>query len=375
MNIEKLFRPTRDILEQFVLRNQPFVLTGIVDGWACFNKWNTPAYLVDKIGEREIPVREIGYDVGEWLGKTSNIKFSTFVDSWNIAKKTGAEPTYYLASLPINKYFPELETDYVVPEIPREQGKSANLWIGVKGQVTPLHHDWSTGDPGMDGLHAIVSGKKLFRLYDPVENNLFIRRKPHWGLFHHAQVDIDKPDLDRFPEFANARSIDVVLEQGEMLFIPKLWWHYVRTLEPSISVNFWFQHMGSERLKCGRLWPVMEQYLEAVKGIQATEEKMTSLLMYFGEGYSQKRKPKPEEVRSYMDNPLKLLQLPKFINSFANATNNPQFKHMEESALFAKEITSRVRQWVDHRNNNINNTVHNSATTTTTPTTTTTTTS
>ena len=55
---------------------------------------------------------------------------------------------------------------------------------------------------------------------------------------------------DQIPEFfEHAQYIEVELQVGEMLFIPKLWWHHVRTLENSIAVNFWFQHLGSEQLK------------------------------------------------------------------------------------------------------------------------------
>jgi hypothetical protein len=64
-------------------------------------------------------------------------------------------------------------------------------------------------------------------------------------------VDIeDLSQREKFPEFfENAKYIEVELKVGEMLFIPKLWWHHVRTLENSIAVNFWFQHLGSEKLK------------------------------------------------------------------------------------------------------------------------------
>lgn len=80
-------------------------------------------------------------------------------------------------------------------------------------------------------------------------------RKREWGHFHQAQVDIDNPDFTQFPEYSQATCIDVELTSGDILFIPKLWWHYVRTIENSIAVNFWFQHIGSEVLKLNRFWP------------------------------------------------------------------------------------------------------------------------
>ena len=38
-----------------------------------------------------------------------------------------------------------------------------------------------------------------------------------------------------------ARSVvEGVLAPGDMLFLPKSVWHYVRSLTTSVSVNFWF---------------------------------------------------------------------------------------------------------------------------------------
>ena len=31
----------------------------------------------------------------------------------------------------------------------------------------------------------------------------------------------------------------VILEPGDALYIPKHWWHFVRNIEASISVNMW----------------------------------------------------------------------------------------------------------------------------------------
>ena len=55
------------------------------------------------------------------------------------------------------------------------------------------------------------------------------------------QVDIDAPDLEQFPKFADLKHWDCILEPGDMLFIPNKWWHYVKSLTVSFSVSFWWQ--------------------------------------------------------------------------------------------------------------------------------------
>ncbi len=44
----------------------------------------------------------------------------------------------------------------------------------------------------------------------------------------------------QFPMFAGAEYVEAVLEPGEILYIPKGWWHYIRSLDVSASVSFWW---------------------------------------------------------------------------------------------------------------------------------------
>lgn len=56
-----------------------------------------------------------------------------------------------------------------------------------------------------------------------------------------SAVDVEAPDLARFPLFAHAQgAAQVLLAPGEMLFLPAGHFHHVRALTPSVSVNFWF---------------------------------------------------------------------------------------------------------------------------------------
>lgn len=42
--------------------------------------------------------------------------------------------------------------------------------------------------------------------------------------------------------------LDCILEEGDMLYIPPKWWHYVRSLTTSLSVSFWWSEYGSSQL-------------------------------------------------------------------------------------------------------------------------------
>ena len=58
-----------------------------------------------------------------------------------------------------------------------------------------------------------------------------------------SPVDAEHPDLAKFPLFVNVPSalcLETVLGPDDTLFIPCGYWHYVRALTPSFSLNFWF---------------------------------------------------------------------------------------------------------------------------------------
>jgi len=55
-----------------------------------------------------------------------------------------------------------------------------------------------------------------------------------------SQVNVEDIDCERFPEFSKAPYFECILNEGEMLYIPEKWWHYVRSLSVSFSVSFWW---------------------------------------------------------------------------------------------------------------------------------------
>eukprot|EP01102_Stenamoeba_stenopodia_P008237 TRINITY_DN234_c5_g1_i1.p1 TRINITY_DN234_c5_g1~~TRINITY_DN234_c5_g1_i1.p1 ORF type:complete len:509 (+),score=155.15 TRINITY_DN234_c5_g1_i1:47-1528(+) len=117
-------------------------------------------------------------------------------------------------------------------DIPDEDVLKINAWFGPKGTVSPCHYD------KYHNLLAQVVGKKYIRLFSP-SSQLY----PHSSskmLYNTSQVDIANPDVDRFPDYFNNQYQECVLNEGEMLYIPPMWWHYVTSLSISFSVSFWW---------------------------------------------------------------------------------------------------------------------------------------
>ncbi|KAG2213440.1 hypothetical protein INT47_009114 [Mucor saturninus] len=220
----------------------PFIMPkGVIEHWPAFNEhpWSSMDYLLSVAADRIVPV-EIGsqYTDADWGQKM--MRFSDFIQH-HIMKDDIA----YLAQHDVFYQIPRLEKDIIVPDYcyiePRltelyrcrtNNQILKNAWFGPKGTISPLHQD------PYHNLLAQVVGSKYIRLISPV-NTSFVY--PRDGLMSNtSQVDVENPNHAIYPRFKEADYFECVLEEGEILYIPPKWWHYVRSLETSFSVSLWF---------------------------------------------------------------------------------------------------------------------------------------
>uniref|UniRef100_A0A7S0J9D4 JmjC domain-containing protein n=1 Tax=Calcidiscus leptoporus TaxID=127549 RepID=A0A7S0J9D4_9EUKA len=62
-----------------------------------------------------------------------------------------------------------------------------------------------------------------------------------------AMADLEDPDWERFPALRHARAMETTLSPGEVLWLPRFYWHVVRQLdhgEDNLSLNFWVGDKG-----------------------------------------------------------------------------------------------------------------------------------
>ncbi|XP_061923372.1 HSPB1-associated protein 1 homolog [Entelurus aequoreus] len=117
-------------------------------------------------------------------------------------------------------------------------GKDSTLWVGSKGANTPCHLD-SYGC----NLVLQVQGRKCWHLFPPEDTStLYPTRVPYEESSVFSRVDVLHPDLTTFPAFTRARVHTVTLEPGQVLVVPRHWWHYVESLDDvTVSVNSWVE--------------------------------------------------------------------------------------------------------------------------------------
>lgn len=84
-----------------------------------------------------------------------------------------------------------------------------------------------------------VHGYKYIRLYPPSDSPyLYPSSKPRQT--NTTILDVTNPDLKAHPDFGKAKEADVILGPGDVIYIPKKWWHYVESLDTSLSISMWW---------------------------------------------------------------------------------------------------------------------------------------
>jgi len=108
------------------------------------------------------------------------------------------------------------------------------LLIGMKNVLTPLHFD------EQENLFCQLKGNKEVILFPPSNfENLYPFPQGH-PCDRQSMVDVMNPDLEQFPKFQDATPYCAILEPGDCLYLPFMWWHQFRNLDDlAMSVTFW----------------------------------------------------------------------------------------------------------------------------------------
>lgn len=200
-----------------------------MNDWKAIEKWNKIDYLMKTCGYRTVPI-ELGdkYDNEDWSQGT--FQFGDFLRQSILEKQKSKA---YLAQHNLFDQIEELRKDFNVPEFCNvDDSPVIKSWIGPRDTISSMHTD------DKHNIFTQVVGQKLVILANPDENeNLYT----HDGILSNtSQVDPENLNYDSFPLTKNVKFMRIIVNSGEMLFIPKLWFHYVRALTNSISVSFWF---------------------------------------------------------------------------------------------------------------------------------------
>ena len=219
----------------FIRPQRPVILQGWAQQWPAFSKWSFE-YFATRYAD--VPVRAgvnltegglLSLPVDEYVHDMSMREFVALIQSPQRTKPC------YLYEMQTSR-FPGASDDVAFPAaLKSEHGYSSsiasNLWIGSGGTKLTFHFDLT------DNFLAQIAGEKFVRLAAPDQSRMMY---PTLRQFTESAVDADRFDPRLHPDFRSVTLYENSLEPGEILYIPQFWWHEIRALNPSISVNDWF---------------------------------------------------------------------------------------------------------------------------------------
>ena len=227
-------------------RSAPAVFRGIAADWPAVRAENPGAYLARFDSGKPIGLAIAPPEADGKLDYMPDMTALTFVrdtgtlaelfDRLDAAARSGRPPAIAAQAVMVAEVLAGFEAENRIALVP--DGVAPRIWIGNRVRVA-THHDMNSN------IAVVMAGRRRFTLFPPEQvANLYIgpiEFTPAGTPI--ALFDPDEADFDRYPLAREAmRHAQVAeLEPGDALFIPHMWWHHVRSLDPvSILVNYWW---------------------------------------------------------------------------------------------------------------------------------------
>ena len=263
--------------------NQPAILRGFVRDWpivqaALQSDEEVCAYVTRHANDSpancffappEVKGRfSYGPDLQQFNFDVRSASIETLLTILMRLKDVENPPSMYAGALPFQQFFPALALDCPMPLLNPSASAKVSLWLGNQTR-TAAHWDLP------QNLACVVAGKRRFTLF-PIEEvkNLYIGPLDHTLAGQPISlVDFDNPDLLTHPRFAQAVKAAQIaeLEPGDVLYMPSLWIHHVKSLAPvGMLVNFWWRD-GPEHLVTPSL--TLQHALLTLRDLPKAEKK------------------------------------------------------------------------------------------------------
>jgi Cupin-like domain len=231
-----------DFYEHYFYPNRPVIVEGLMASWDAPAKW-TVAWLSEQFGENLVTVhadrsKDPLYE--QHLSRGCRVmRFADFLDT--IASGGESNDLYLvgrnqlLARPEFRRLLDDVESPAGFLDPANMDSRHIKLWIGSGGTITPLHHDRGSVFFGQ------VRGRKQIKLISPFH----LRSLYNDPANCYSPVSPAGPiDTERFPAMRDVPIMEAVVGPGDFLLIPVGWWHWVRSLDLSMSLsckNFFFR--------------------------------------------------------------------------------------------------------------------------------------
>ena len=249
-------RPDVLPLDELLAAGQPAVLKGIVRDWglvraglesaqaamACLRGYYNGKPVQYSYGGPEVAGRPFYND--DFTDLNCEVRrggLDQLLDEIAAHADDAQPPTYYMASLLIDGCLPGFRSENDLDFAAHGVQAPPSIWIGNRVTAS-CHYDVP------NNIACCTVGRRRFIVFPPEQiANLYPGPlEPTPGGQVVSVLDFANPDFERYPRFREALSAGqgAVLEPGDAIFIPSMWWHHVQGLDAfTVLVNYWWSSM------------------------------------------------------------------------------------------------------------------------------------
>ena len=243
IRVQEGCRPDALPIDELVEAGEPVVLKGVASHWGLVQAGkrtaaDAMAYLTGYYNGRPVQYSRGGPEIAgrpfynddftELNFEVRRSGLDEVLDGIAAHLDDAQAPMVYVASLLVDGSLPGFRAENDIDLGAYGIHAPPSIWIGNR-VVASCHYD------APNNLACCAVGRRRFTLFPPEQiANLYPGPlEPTPGGQAVSVVDFSQPDFARYPRFreALANAQCAILEPGDAIFIPSMWWHHVQGLE------------------------------------------------------------------------------------------------------------------------------------------------
>ncbi len=223
--------------EKYIKKGIPFVIRSGAKKWNSYLKWDFN-FFKEKYGNHPVLISNHP-DLGDY--KMTGVINSNLKE---IIEGIDQNSMKYARFNPLLDTYKELQDDLNQDWLDKVRNtkikKHHALFIGNKGTKTNIHN------AGTDNLFVQIRGEKRWLIWD---QKIYYIINPE---VNRAPAKVSNINPDKFNDsnlaFNHLPVCEIILKEGDIIFIPAYLWHYVENLTPSIGIGVrWLSFYNSFR--------------------------------------------------------------------------------------------------------------------------------
>jgi hypothetical protein len=206
----------------------PVIVKGLTDECGAGKKW-TIDYIRKTCGDVMVDVFDNSNPNNASAFTTPDLKmrFDEYVDT--LVRDEPSTLRMFLFNM--FKAKPELRDDFPCPSLMKGiLGRVGFMFFGAKGIKVRIHQDMDMSNVMLTQFY----GRKKVVLVAPEYSDLLYKLPYNT----HSLINLDKPDLKKYPGLRYIETYECVLEAGDSLFMPSGYWHYITYLDGGFAVSY-----------------------------------------------------------------------------------------------------------------------------------------